>query len=467
MLIDILTFINWFILWFFILLSLGYIILLTASIPDIIARFQECEIGNINTLLKSNSLPPVTMLVPAYNEEDNITETIDSLLKSKYSNTHIIVINAGSTDGTLQKLIETYHLEKVTPIIQSKVKTSDTCRGYYISPVFRNFTLIDKANRDKSDALNMGLNACQTPLFITVDADTLVEPDAISAIVFHLLSYSNAVAVGGAVYVLNGCTFNSGQMIEERMSHQPLHAFQICEYLRSFLFNRSGWNYLGGSLCYAGAFTLFRTQPIIEIGGFDPYNLSQDFEIITHLHADQRENNNDYQIKYNPSAAVWTDVPSTLKSYWRQRYNWQYYTLDSLFKHIYMCFNPKYGIVGMFTFPFYLFGEVLGAFVELMAYGTILLSWYLGTLSWYWALMFFTVCWGFSIFLTMATALMNFITFNKYRRMSDVLRIFLYSIIEAFGFRQFSVVCRVIATFQFFMDKLKFWTWHKQKVASH
>jgi cellulose synthase/poly-beta-1,6-N-acetylglucosamine synthase-like glycosyltransferase len=454
---EILNVINWFILWYFIFLSLGYIILLASSMPDIFKRFKEVDVGNISSLMSSLTLPPVTVMIPAFNEEPNILETIDSVLKCKYPNILIVIINAGSTDNTLQKLIDTYQLEKVTPIIQDKVETIDTCRGYYISQSFNNITVIDKAQRDKSDALNMGINVCRTPLFITVDADTLVEPDAVSSIVFYMLSHPNAIAVGGAVYILNGCTFKNGQIIEEKLSLNPIYAFQTCDYLRSFLFNRSGWNNLGGALCYAGAFTLFKLQPVIDLGGYKRFNLSQDFEIITHLHARQRENRTPYQIRYTPSAAVWTDVPGTLKGYWRQRYNWQYHTLESLMPYLRMCFNPKYGVIGLFTYPFYLFGETLGAVVELMAYLSILLSWYLGVLDLMWTFLFFLVCWGFSIFLTMATTLMNCITFNKYGRLSDMWWILFYSSIEVLGFRQFNVICRVIATFDYFMDKLSFW----------
>jgi cellulose synthase/poly-beta-1,6-N-acetylglucosamine synthase-like glycosyltransferase len=436
---------------------MGYIILLISSMPDILKRFKEADIGNINSLMSSLTLPPVTVIIPAFNEEGNILDTIDSIIKCRYPNIFIIIVNAGSTDNTLQKLIDTYQLEKLTPILQNNIKTMDECRGFYISQIFNHITVLDKPTRDKSDALNMGLNACRTPLFLTVDADTLVEPEAISSIVFYMLSHPNAIAVGGAVYILNGCTFKDGQIIEEKMSLNPIYAFQTCDYLRSFLFNRSGWNNLGGALCYAGAFTLFKLQPVIDLGGYKLHNLSQDFEIITHLHARQRENKTSYQIRYTPSAAVWTDVPGTLRGYWRQRYNWQYHTLQSLMPYIRMCFNPKYGIIGMFTYPFYLFWETLGAIVEFIAYLSILLSWYLGTLNLTWTFLFFVVCWGFSIFLTMATTLMNSITFNKYGRISDILWIFFYSAIEVFGFRQFNVVCRVVATFNYFLDHFKFW----------
>lgn len=455
MIITIINTINWLILIYFILLSFGYILLLIASIPDLFIQFKQVEIGNIISLMKSSSLPPVTMIIPAYNEEKNILETINSIIKSQYPNIFIIVVNAGSTDHTLQKLIAAFNLEKVTPLIEQKIITLENLRAYYTSPTYKNITVLDKALKDRGDAFNMGVNACRTPLFITIDADSLIESDAVSLIAFQMLSQPNTVALGGAVYIINGCVFENGKIIEAKMSLNPIHAFQTCEYLRSFLFSRAGCNPLGGALCYSGTFTLFQLSAVVEVGGFAVHNLAQDFEIITRLQANKIAAKTPYQIRYTTAPTVWTEVPGTLKVYWRQRFNWQYYSLQSIVPYYKMLFNPKYKILGLFIYPFYLFGEILGVLVEFSAYFLLFTSWYLGILNTQMAILFFVICWGFTIFLTMATALMNFITYNKYRRIRDIGWIFFFSIIEIFGFRQFNVICRMAATCQFAVDKIK------------
>lgn len=454
MLITTILVINWFVLWYFIFLSMGYLLLLMSSVPDVFMRFKEGEVSNIITIVKSYTLPPVTVLMAAYNEEGMILESTRSVLNSNYSNLYLMVLVDGATDRTVQVLVDEYQMFPVAPLVHEKVPTKGKIKSYYISKTHPNFTVIDTEHSDKSDSLNVGINACRTPLFMTIDADTLVDSDAISKMIFYFLSLSYPVAAGGGVYVLNGCTYKNGVITDPRISYNPICIFQTCEYLRSFLFGRSGWNALGGALCYAGAFSLINHYAAVEIGGYDVDNLAQDFEIITHLHEKKIENKFPYHIGFTPAAISWTDVPNSLRVYWHQRFNWQYYSLDSLIRHKKMLFNPKYGFVGMFTYPFYFFGEILGAIVEFLAYVSYVVCSYIGILDVYWAIMFFILCWGFSTFLTMATALMSAVTFNPYRRVSDILLMLVYSIVENFGFRQFSVLCRVTATVSYVWDKL-------------
>jgi biofilm PGA synthesis N-glycosyltransferase PgaC len=464
MLVSTVVFINLCILLYFIAVSLGYLILLFASIPDIILRFKENEVGNITSLMKSRTMPPVTMVMVAYNEENDILEAIYSILRSDYPNFSILIINNGSTDNTLGKLISTFDLYKVPDVIPLKIKPYGKILGSYHSKKDKRISVIDKTYTDKSDGLNVGVNACRTPLFLCIDADTLVEPDTITRAIFAMLVVPHTVAVGGAVYILNGCKFKDGVMLDVTMSSQPIHAVQTAEYLRSFLFSRSGWNTFGGSLSYAGAFTLFETQALRDVGGFDLDNFANDFEIIVHLHAYGREHGYPYKIRYTPAAIAWTDVPGTLKSYWRQRINWQYGSLLSLMKHKRMFFNPKYGITGLFTYPFFLLGEVLGGVVEFLAYLMVFAAWYLNIFDIYIVFLFMLVSWGFVAALTMATTLISFVTFNQYKRMRDLVKMLLIVIFEQFGFRQYGVICKVYATFQFCRDRLLlFWRRNKNR----
>jgi cellulose synthase/poly-beta-1,6-N-acetylglucosamine synthase-like glycosyltransferase len=458
MIIQIITFVNIAVLIYFVILSCGYIFLLVASIPDILKRYKELEHANIISIMKSHSLPPITIIIPAYNEEEFICEMVDSFLDNDYSNIFIIIVNDGSTDKTLEKLIETYDLNPVPPMIEQKIKTTATIKGYYLSKLYKNITLIDKEHTDRSDTVNIAVNACRTPLIMNVDADTLIERNAISSIVFYMLTRPDMVAAGGAVYIINGCTVEDGKIVDTKMSLNPIYAFQTCEYLRSFLFSKSGWNSLGGSLSNSGAFTAFKHASIIEVGGYAINNLAQDFEIILRLRAYKYEHRsrNVNRVGYTPAAMVWTDVPGTLKTYWGQRFNWQYAILQSLMSYKKMLFNPKYGIVGFFTYPFFLFGEALGAIVEFIAYLSLAASLYLGILNVYTAALFFILCWGFLIFLTIMTAFLNFITFNKYKRTRDLLLILFFSVIEGIGFRQFDVLCRVSATCAYFFRSFRF-----------
>lgn len=203
--IQIILVLNSFILIYLILFGLGYLWLLLMSIHDIIFRYEEVRIGDVLSLMKSNAMPPLTVLISAYNEEKNILESVKSVLKSDYPNTYITIINDGSTDKTLQKLIDEYKLHKVAPVIPKLIPNTSEILGYYVSETHKNITVIDKVHRDKSDSLNIGINACRTPLLMTFDADSIIEPDAISELMFYMMIRPHAVAVGGSVYILNGC----------------------------------------------------------------------------------------------------------------------------------------------------------------------------------------------------------------------------------------------------------------------
>ncbi len=457
--------ISWAILIYFILLTAGYISLLLSSISEIYRRFNEVKMGEISSLMASQLLPAVTAIIPAYNEEESVFDTIESIRKSDYPNIKIIIVNSGSTDKMAEKLIDRYDLHlQVTPFTGNTLDTIADITGCYISDTYKNLTLINTARTDRSDTLNIGVSACQTSLYLTIDADTIIEPDAISEILYYMMSRPNMIATGGAVLVLNGSKVKDGELDQVRISLNPIYAFQTCEYLRSFYFSKVGWNHFGGALCYAGAFTLFNKQFVLNVGGYEVGNLAQDFEIITHLHANFREKGSVYRVGYTPAAAVWTDVPGTLRDYWTQRYNWQYSTLQSLMPHKKMLFNRKYGITGIFSYPFFLFGETLSAVVEFLAYILVPISWYFGILNVPMVILFITLCWGFSILLTMATFALDVTTFNRYKKLKNIVLILLFSMIEIFGFRQFNVLCRASATFSYFFKNT--FSWKKNKIKN-
>jgi cellulose synthase/poly-beta-1,6-N-acetylglucosamine synthase-like glycosyltransferase len=235
-----------------------------------------------------------------------------------------------------------------------------------------------------------------------------------------------------------------------KLPNSYLGRLQACEYIRSFVFGRTGWNLFKGAMSYSGTCTLFERDAVLEIGGFDTRNPAQDAEIIAHLHKHMREKNHPYNILFTPVAFAWTEVPDTFKSYTHQRIQWQWGLMQSFLRHVKMLFNPFFGITGLFTYPFYLLVESFGHIIELLTYLLIITSLIFGFFDAKSALIFFLLSAGFLSFLTVATMLLNIITFNKYRKISDILRIFFYSIIEMFGFRQYSLIVRTIGTIKYF-----------------
>lgn len=454
MLINTVIIINWLILLYLFVLTIIQIGLSLISLEDDIFRYNEIKIGDVLPLMSASSMPAVTVLIAAYNEEKDIIQTIQSVLKSTYQNIFILISSDGSTDNTVPMLVRELEMRSIDITIEPLIPTNSKINNYYISDKYPNISLVDKEHCDKSDTLNIGVNACNTSYFITVDADTLLDPNAISEIMFCAITKTHPVAVGGAVYISNGCTFKDGEVIEARMPYQLIPAYQTCEYLRSFLFNRTGWNQFGGSICYSGAFTLFDREAIIQIGGFEVHNFANDFEIVTHLQSYRLANNLPYQLCCTPAATCWTDVPTTLKSFLHQRTLWQIGSLKSLSKHMYMLFNPRYKMIGLFNFPFFLFFETLSPLVEFTAYVSMVICWYLDIMDIWTAAMFILACYGFILLYTLSTLLLNVLTFGKYVSLKDIPWVVFVSTSEFIGFRQLHIVWRVMATFKFLYEKI-------------
>jgi len=441
---------------YFALLSLWYMVLLIASFPEVINKFREARYGNITQLIERGNLIPATIVTPAFNEEKRILNMLYSGLNSNYKQLKFIVVNDGSTDGTMELLKTEFDLYEVPVTIKQTFKTA-LVKHCYLSKKVSNLMVLDKEhspNNCASDAVNAGLNACTTPVMLTVDADTVLEPDAITRMMFALLSQKHCIVVSGSVYILNENKVERGKLLTTNLPKKFISAVQAVEYLRSFLYGRSGLNVLGGALCYPGAFTLFETEALREVGGFDSENFSYDAEIITKLHHYMRQHRYPHKLNHSPNAFCWTEAPSTLKSYWGQRYRWQRGMWRSVMRHFTMFLNPNYGIVGMLTFPGYVLFEVLGPVVEFVSYLTLAIAFFAGVINYSVIFWFLILAWGTLTYTTVAMVFLNLISFNKYDKISDMFRALWLVFAEMLGFRQYRALCCAVGTGRYMFNRL-------------
>ncbi len=451
--LSIFIYIAWAILIYFIALAIGYTFLLVASFHNTHQSFVEAERSNSAMLINQNDLVPVSAIMPVYNAEDRVINAALSVLQSDYKNLNFIIVNDGSTDNSLEVLKTTFNLYEVAAAVRQKIPTAPII-GYYKSRTYPKLVVIDKEHSGSADTVQAGINACRTPLYLTVDSDTIIEPLSITRLIFTFLSFKHTIAVGGAIYPLNECVVEKGKLIKIQVPTKLINAQQACEYLRSFIYGRSGWESFGGSMCYPGAFTLYETQAVMDAGGFDKENYSYDVEIIMKLQNYMRQHKYPFAIHYSPNAFAWTEQPSTFKSYWRQRNRWQRGMLRSVSSHLNMLFNPKFGIVGFFNFPYYILFEVFGPVVEFMSYILVLGAWAFGILNSYALFLFFVLAWAYSTFLTTACILLNALTFNIYRNFSDIANMLSMTIVSMLGFRQYHALCCFVATVQYFINRL-------------
>lgn len=450
--IELISNINYLILIYFTLMTIGYSLLMIFSFPNIFKQFREVRFSNIEHFINKNQILPIGIIMAIFNEKENAFEAILSVLNGYYKNVQLILVNDGSTDNTLELLIKRFELYEV-PLIVRQVKPTATMKHMYRSNLYPNLILIDKEHSNIGDTLNVGLNACTAPLYATVDADTLLDPEALSRVLFSMMSLPHSIVVGGCVYVLNENKSKDGRLLETKVPRHFIPGFQCIEYLRSFLFGRTGWNHLGGALSFAGAYTFFEKQAVVEAGFYDSDNFAQDAEIVIRLHEYMRKNKFPYRIYYTPSSFAWTMVPSKLKRFWIQRNHWQRGLLRSFLLHKKLFLNPKYGVVGLLSYPFYILFEILSPLVECISFIFFLICWHLHLIDTKLLILLLILAWGYISFLSVAAIFLNIITFNRYHSFFDTIRLLFLVTIEMLGFRQFRVICYFTATIHYIFNK--------------
>ncbi len=436
------------VLFYFLVINSFYALLLILSIPELWMHWHLAEDEHVQRILGADALPPLSILVPAYNEEVTIGASVLSFLTLEYPRHEVVLVNDGSKDRTMERLAEEYDLYEVPPAFPVAVQTKPV-KAYYRSRRFSRLLVVDKTNGGKADALNAAMNAARYPYVIAVDADTLVEPDALVRLARPFLLGESVAAVGGTIRVVNGSTVELGRVTDARVSTDWIAGIQTIEYLRAFLFGRLGWNRLGGNLVISGAFGLFRRDFLLAIGGYTTGNVTEDMDLVVRLHRHLSERGIEATMPFIPDPVAWTEVPASMKVLGRQRERWHRGLIATLLSHRELLFNPKYGSTGMISYPFFFLGEMLSPVVELMGYVLTVLVLATGKIDDEFALLFLTVAVGYGILLSVWAVVLEELTFRRYKRAGDFARLLFYAVIENVGYRQMTVLFRLLA----------FWKW--------
>lgn len=400
---------------------------------------------DLTDLVATAWAPPITLIAPAYNEEATCVESVRSLLTLEYPEYDILVVNDGSTDGTIERLTKAFNLYEADRIPTAELDSA-VVRGVLRSRRHPNLWVIDKENGGKADALNAGLNHCQTPLFCAMDADSLIESEALIRIVRPFLEDSRTVAAGGVLRIVNGCKVHQGRVTDIRLPKNPLAQLQVLEYLRAFLAGRMGWDALDATLVISGAFGIFRRNVVVDAGGYATDTVGEDMELIVRLHRYCCENEIPYGIHFVPDPVAWTECPEDLTVLGRQRDRWQRGLFQSLTRHRVMLFNPKYGRAGMIAFPYFFFLEMLGPVIEALGYVSFAATIISGRADWPLVIAFLSVAIILGWALSLAAVALEELSFRRYPRSSDLLKLFWLALAENFGYRQLSAWWRLKGT---------------------
>lgn len=436
------------------ILVIGVMQALLSFIQLILAALALRESARIHDMghlwPKSSSVaPPISILVPAHNEALTILTSVQALLDLSYPRFEVIVINDGSTDDTLAALRKHFRLEKSDrPHLEEA--PHKPVRGVYMSETDRRLLVLDKENGGKADALNAGLNFTRTPLFCTVDADSILEPDSLLRTVQPFLDEpEEVIAVGGSVRIANGCTFDSGRIEKVGLARDPLSLLQTVEYLRAFLVARLAWSEVGALTLISGAFSIFRRSAAVDAGGYDTGTVGEDFELVMRMHRNQIDKGQPHKVVFIPEPVCWTEAPRTLGVLSRQRIRWQRGALETFFKHVDMFWKRRYGRINIATFLNTFVVDVVNPIVEVLGYVLVPLLWALGLLSVDYALAFLALTVGYGVFFSLTSLLLTEVELRRYPGPVDILILGLAAILENFGYRQLNNVWRVIGWWRF------------------
>ena len=414
----------------------------------------------------SEQAPAISVLAPAFNEELSIVESTRSLLALQYPDFEVVVINDGSKDGTLQKLIDAFGLERVDRFVDRAVSHAPI-RGFYASSDYPRLLVLDKENGGKSDALNAGINCCRTALFCAIDADSILEPDALLRVVRPFIDEPQlTIAAGGTIRIANGCKVDAGRISEINLPRNFLALVQIVEYLRAFLMARLGLGKMQALTVISGAFGLFRRRHVVEVGGYSHGTVGEDMELVIKLHRLMREQKRDYRIEFIAEPVCWTECPDSLQILSRQRARWQRGSLECFAKHRDMLFNPKYGRIGFIGFGQILLVDVVGPLIEVVGYILVPLLWGLGLLALPWLLAFLAVTFTLGIFLSAATLVLEEMQLRRFPRIRELLILAAVAVLENFGYRQLSNFWRLQGWWQYIRKQQSWGTMTRKGFAS-
>ena len=446
---------------YYVLSNIIYLVLLvTAIFKNTLHRHRLASLG-LERLKASPFTPPVTLLVPAHNEEKFIVESIESLLRLDYPALEIIVMNDGSRDQTLSELKRAFQLQPARVLYIQQIPTAPM-RGIYRSVTEPRLLVLDKESAgSKADAINAGLNAATSPYVCIVDADSVLEKDALLRIMASVFSETKPVmALGGIVRVLNGSRIVRGEVAEVKLPKRAIEVFQVIEYLRAFLIGREGWSQFNMLPIISGAFGVFRTDLVREVGGFRAEAIGEDFDLVVRMHRRLHEQHKDYFIAFVPDPTCWTEVPSDIRSLARQRARWQKGLIDTLWPNRDLLFRSQYGRLGSTILPYMWVFELLAPVIELLGYTTIILAAVLGMLSQQFFLLFLLFGYAFATLISIGSVLLEEMTYRRYTKSREVIRMLLYCLFEHFPYRQITMIWRLQGMWQYFRGDLK---WREMK----
>jgi len=456
-----LLFFHYFFLVFTLLIISSYILLAIFSSKETVDYLKKNSFVYHKDLLNSSIAPSISIIAPAYNESLNIVENVRSLLSTHYVNYDVIIINDGSSDDSLERLIKAYDLEKVEYLINQKIPTKPLRAGVFKSknPAFEKLIIVDKENGGKSDALNFGINISNSKYLACIDVDCLLMADSLQRMVKPFLEYTDrkVIASGGVIRIANSCKIENGKLIEVNFPDKWLERVQILEYLRSFLLGRMAWAKLNGLLVISGAFGMFDREIAIKVGGYDITTVGEDMEIIVRMRKYMEEQNLKYKVAYIPDPLCWTEAPNDRKILISQRNRWTRGTIETLKTHRNIGMNYKYRLLGLLSFPYWFIFERIAPIVEVLGMLYFLFLVVYQPLNWSFVVGLFLLAYLFSLLFSFIAVFTEEFTYHQYKKKGIGLKLVLTIFLEPFILHPLVLYAAIKGNMDYYFNKNKKW----------
>jgi len=430
---------------YFLAINTSYLLLIAVAAVELAGHVRRAPYAGQEDSYASPMTLPVSVLVPAFNEEAGIVSSVGALLALRYPVHEVVVIDDGSSDATFERLRAAHDLVVVPRTPAREVPARGRVLSVHVPRDGRTpLVVVRKENSGRSDALNVGINAARHDLVCFVDADSILDPDALLSVAGPFADDPDrVVATGGAVRAVNGCRVVAGRVVETRMPTGWLARVQVVEYLRAFMLGRTGWSRIGALVLISGAFGLYRRDVLVEVGGLDPDCIGEDLELCVRVHRTMRDQGRDYRVVFVAEPVSWTEVPSTRAVLASQRRRWHRGLWEVLWRHRDMIGNPRYGRIGLVALPYYVVFELAAPLLEVVGLVLVPLGLALGVVDAGYALAFLLVSCVYAVFVSVAALAVEEFSFHRYGRWRDLGVAMVVSVVENLGYRQLTAVWRV------------------------
>lgn len=438
-----------------------YAVLALLSFLNIRLYLRKESYCDYSMIVASPLAPGISVIAPAFNEAVTIITNVRSLLTLDYPKFEIIIVNDGSTDDTLDKLINEFSLIKVEYAYDAKIG-SKPIRGIYKSTndAYAKLMVVDKENgKSKADASNAGINVCSYPYFLCTDVDCILHEATLQKLIKPIMDEEKyrVIATGATLRLSNSCEVDGGVITKIRAPRPFLSRFQEMEYIRAFVLGKMGWSYINAVPNVSGGLGLFDREIAVKAGGYDPASFGEDMELLLRMNRYSFENKIKSAVRYVPVTLCWTEGPSTLKIFMRQRTRWGRGLIQLMVAHRKMFFNSRYGIIGLLTYPYNFFFELMAPVVEALGviyYIYIIIT---GQVNWSYAIILLVFVYTYSVMISTLAVLWDQLTFQYYKTWSDVVRVSAMVFIEMLFYHPLIVIFAIRGYYFYLTNRKHSW----------